>query len=275
MAKNETKAQRRERAREAAAKLREEEKKRTQRNRLIAIIVGIVVVALVGAAIWYIVSGNKKSAISDAGEQSSTEITTKLPQEINEFGGISIGKELAAGTSNSGVPRVSIYFDYLCSHCTVLDDEYAETLRQMAQDGKITLEYYPTSIYPNIPFSADGQRIEFWIAEHAPDKYLDFHNKVFADITIPLFAQPTEGGVQPSDVSALYDEAKLVGLSDEQVAQMKQDIDGGAYKELSEQALKQFTKNGFTGTPTILINGKQYNENWANGALLKAIENAK
>ena len=281
MAKNETNAQRRERARQTAAKLREEEIKRTKRNRIIAVVAGVVVVALLAGAIWFIVSGGsnnsagKAAGPSSSGVQSSSEITTEIPNGVNKYGGISVGKDLTAGTANEGAPRVSIYFDYLCSHCNHLEAEYAEQLATMAKNGEITLEYYPTSIYPNVPFSADGQRAEMWMANHAPDKYIDFHNRVMAEHTIPLFENPSSGGIVPPEVDKLYEVASEVGLSSAQVAQMKEDLGGGAYKELVEQLMNQFRANGFTGTPTVLINGEVLKTDWSNGGLTKAIEAAK
>ncbi|MCF2706988.1 thioredoxin domain-containing protein [Arcanobacterium haemolyticum] len=274
---NMTKAERLAAAREAARKLHEEEKRRAKRNRLLVIIASIVVVALVVAAVAVIVN-SKDDAANSAGSSDAPQYTaftvgdnalpSALPTNVDSMGGISVGSSLVAGSVNEGKPVVRVYFDYLCTHCNDLEAQYGETLSQMAKDGKITLVYQPVEIIGQ-KFSTIGAAADFFLAEHAPEQYVDFHNKVFADLSNPVFKKQAD---LPT-LDDLLKVAKEVGVSDDVVADLKTTLENGSLDSLVEQATTQFTNNGLTGTPSVIINDQKLT-NW-NTALINAINEAQ
>lgn len=273
-----TKEQRREAAREAALRLREEEARRSKRN-VIWVVTGVaVVLAIVVGAIWYIVSSSNKS---DAGGNGSTstaqyedfafgekKFSTDLPKNVNEYGGISVGKELAAGTKNKDVPEVSIYFDYLCKFCNQLESDFGQYLTQLAQDGKITLTYYPVSIL-NQEFSTMGVMADYYIAENAPEQFTTFHNMVFSDLSEPVFESSDPVAPTFDDLVAV---AKKAGVPEDVISGMEKAISSGSMDSLVTDGAKQFTSNGLTGTPAVIIDGKKV-ANWPT-ALETAINEA-
>ncbi|MFT0849109.1 thioredoxin domain-containing protein [Actinomycetaceae bacterium L2_0104] len=265
---NLTKQQRREQAREAARKLQEEEAKRTRRNKLMAIIGSIVVVALVGTAIFFIVrSGKDQSSGEDWAdfEPAASVFTEGTPENVNDQGGISVGSNLVAGTENEGAPTVTIYFDYLCSYCNQLEGTYADELTQMAEDGDITLIYQPVSILGQ-EFSDLGAAADYYLAANAPEQYLEFHNTVFSEVTEPLFE---EGANLPAPTAEdLLEVANEVGVPDDVVTGLEATLADGSYQKWVDLAYEQFGANGLNGTPRVIIDGREL-VNWPDGNLTK------
>ena len=267
-----------EQAREAARKLQEEEAKRTRRNKLMAIIGSIVVVALIGTAIFFIVrSGKDQDSGQDWAEfePAASVFTEGTPENVNDQGGISVGSNLVAGTENEGAPTVTIYFDYLCSYCNQLESTYADELTQMAEDGDITLIYQPVSILGQ-KFSDLGAAADYYIAANAPEQYLEFHNTTFSEVTEPLFEESANLPVPTAE--DLLEVAKEVGVPDDVVSGLEATLADDSYQKWVNFAHEQFGANGLDGTPRVIIDGREL-VNWPDGNLTKyareAAEEAK
>ncbi len=272
-----TKDERREAAREAARKLRIEEAKRAKRNRILAIIASLVVVALVATAVFVIVnSKSKQSAILKGADGTpqyakftagESAFTGSLPANVEKNGGISVGASLTAGSKNEGKPTVDIYFDYLCVHCNDLEAQFGEALTEMAKEGEITLVYHPVEIMHQA-FSTHSAAADFFVAQNAPDKYIEFHNKVFSDLSNPVFKEQAS---LPT-TEDLIKVAKDVGVNDDVASRLEKALNSESLTSLVEQASKQFANDGLTGTPAVIVNGRQL-LNW-NTALAAAIKEA-
>ncbi|MBQ1444751.1 MAG: DsbA family protein [Renibacterium sp.] len=270
-----SKAERTAAAREQAKLIREAEAKRQKRNSwlirggvLVAAVAIIVVVALV------VVNTMRNNApIADSGP---------VPANMNTFGGYEVGKDLkpvaptasantvdkgsvpaaTAGVtpspdlantgiaaSASGQPvSVVIYLDFLCPFCKTFETSNGEALKQLANDGKITLEYRPTGLLDGnstTNYSSRAAAAAAAVANTAPDKYLDFFTKLYDN-------QPQEGGA---------------GLSNDQLKQYAKDlginvdaaIDDKTYRPYVQYATALATaKGGVTGTPTAYIDGQVF-----------------
>ncbi|EPD26027.1 MULTISPECIES: DsbA family protein [Actinomycetaceae] len=286
-------AQRRETARAAAARLQEQEKKRARRNRALAVVAAVVVVALIAAAVWFILSNKKDDAGAPATQESSAaaypsapatplaerpapKVTSQLPKNVTPDVGVSVGSSLAAGTVNEGKPVVDIYFDYLCVWCNRLETAYAEELTQRAKNGEITLVYHPLVVESQYEFSHTASASALWVAEHRPDVFAAYHNEIFA-MTAPLFEAKEK--VPVPQTAQLAELGKKAGLTDAEAEQMIADVSVGdgkpaMYSELLGQSLQQFSADGFTGTPTVLLNGKQVAD-WTDGKLTAALDALK
>ncbi len=270
---NLTKQERLEQAREAARKLQQEEEKRAKRNKLLAIGGSLVLVAVIAVAVTLIVrSGSSDKDSSSDGEwtdftrAASVFTAEDTPANVTDQGGITIGSSLKAGTVNEGAPEVTIYFDYLCHWCNLLEGDYAEDLTQMAKDGDITLVYQPVAIMGQ-DFSTQGAAADFFMAENAPEYYLDFHNTLFEEKTIPLFADDATDQTLPT-VDDILSVAKEVGVPDDTVADLQTAINDGTYDATIQAAYEQWTANGQTGTPGVIINDRQLVD-WTEGKLTK------
>lgn len=277
-----SKADRHKAAREQVRALQAEAARRDRRNRLIVIVISAVLVVLLGAIIYLIVSnkeeaqqardiaaGESATAMADTTSFAFGENAFKdaLPKNVNEHGGISVGESLAAGTENAGKPNVQIYFDYLCVHCNELEKTFGAKLTDMAKKGEITLTYFPVDIMRQ-ELSLKGAVADFYLAEHAPEQYLDFHNTVFEELSDPVFSK----NAKLPTASDVLEIAKEVGVSDSVVSDLKKVLDDGSMDSLVEQATTQFQNNGLKGTPTVVVDNAIVN-NWPD-ALIGAITTA-
>ncbi|MGO1591540.1 MAG: DsbA family protein [Ancrocorticia sp.] len=271
---NLTKQERREQAREAARKLQEQEAKRAKRNRILAIIGTIALVAVVGLAVWLIVRSGPDDTGSDGDwadfNRAESVFTEDRPENVTDQGGITIGASGEAGSVNEGAPEVDIYFDYLCSWCNKLEGESGEELAQMAKDGEITLVYQPVSIMGQ-DFSDQSATADFFLAENAPEYYLDFHNELFLQKTNPLFEDGADQTLPTVD--DIVEIAESVGIPDDTIADLKEAVETGAYDDTIASAYEQWTANGQTGTPGVIINDRQLAD-WTEGKLIQYAKQA-
>lgn len=213
----------REKAREQARLLKEKEEAKRKRIRIIAASAGaLIIVAVIVLAVVLVKNSdtNMPSSIgSDGLKHTEKVITTQAPANVTEYGGISLGKELKAGTANKGVPQVDIYFDYSCPACGQLGNEYGAALGEAAKRGDITLVYHPVRIH-GTPFASTGAGAEFFIAENEPDKYFTFHELVHDKLMIPYLA----GKAAEPTAQDIVDIAREAGVSEENCEKLLQEL---------------------------------------------------
>ena len=213
----------REKAREQARLLKEQEEAKRKRTRIIAGVAGVAIIAAV-IALTVILVKNTDTPIpstkgSDGLAHSEKVITAQAPANVTEYGGISLGKELVAGTKNEGVPQVDIYFDYACPACNLLGNEYGAALGEAAKRGDITLVYHPVRIH-SIPFASTGAGAEFFIAENEPDKYFAFHELVHEKLMTPYL----EEKISAPTAKDVVDIAREAGVSEENCEKLLQEL---------------------------------------------------
>lgn len=263
-----TKNERRAKAREEAERVRQEELKRAKRHRIIAIVAVFVVLAIVIGVVVAVVNSQKKSSPSAASSGSSsttgtsplgatTDLITQQIDHVGKDGGISVGKSLVAGSSNAGAPVVDTYFDVMCPFCTIVEQQDGEGLADMAKSGDITLVFHPLSLgmFANTPYSILGAQAEYFVAEHVPEKFVEFHNNLFTNVSNVNLEQ-TATATKPG-VAEIVEQATKAGLTDSQVADLKSALESNSYKPYVDSIMKQMTKNGLKGTPTVYVNGTE------------------
>lgn len=278
----------REKAREQARLLKEKEEAKRKRTRIIAGCAGALLIVAVIALVVVLVKNvdDPVPALegSDGLPHAEKIITTQPPANVTEYGGISLGKELKAGTANKGVPQVDIYFDYSCHHCSDLGNEYGTQLAEAAKKGDITLVYHPVTTMRGL-FSYTGAAAEFFVAENEPDKYLAFHELLHEKVMAP-YAQALvnrkEGEEVPSPtVQDILPIAKEAGLSDKTYQGLSEELtpledallndSDKAFSipllqwvsETTEQFVADSKKvNGKVGTPEVYIDG-QKTDRWS------------
>jgi len=256
-----TKEQRRREAREQAEKLRQEEARRARRNRIFLIVASLLVVALVAVAVYIIMSSSKKTdddADSTKFTHKSSVITEEAPRNVGKWGGVSVGKDLVAGTSNEGAPEVTIYTDYACHYCGQLEESFGSQLEEMAKNGEITLTYVPVNIYSDNTYAAMGSQADYFIAANDPEHYLAYRSLMWSKLSNPYLSAQ---GNQMPELSDILDVAKEAGLSDELVSQLGDALNGGTYATYVTQVTEQLRVDRKASTPTVLIDDNVV-ENW-------------
>ncbi|MBE7699232.1 thioredoxin domain-containing protein [Oerskovia sp. Sa1BUA8] len=270
-----TKADRRDAARAEALALREAQAKRDKRNRAITIgaLVGGLAV-LIGAFLWVFIPAMQQK------EARTTEPLTGVtaPATANDTGGIPVGADGVAGTTNEDAVEVGVYFDYLCPVCGQFEDVNAASIDEMREAGDITLVQHPVSILDRLAsgsqFSTRSAATAAYVAEHAPEQFNAFNEAMFAN-------QPEENTAGLTDAQ-LAEIARTAGVPADVAEAIAAGTPVKEFGDWVEGATNLATQNpdlqgtrGF-GTPTITIDGERWEGNWADPAeLKKAVEEAK
>lgn len=162
--------------------------------------------------------------------------------------------------SNS-VANVQLYVDYLCPYCGQFEQTNGPQLEDWATSGNATVEIHPIAILDRASagsnYSTRAANAAFCVADLDPDDFFRMH-------TLLLSEQPEEN---------------TAGLSDEQLIELANRATGGAAGSdiaacISEgrfaewtsavtkialtQPIPNSTLDSLTGTPTVLVNGEQY-----------------
>jgi protein-disulfide isomerase len=258
------KNKRRDAARTKAAQLRVEQKKRDRRNRVfLQGGIGVVLIAIVAVVVLVIVNNLPKNGPGPRNMASD---------------GILIGEGLTAVTTparqakadpvpstpdaSGTVADIRVYVDYLCPFCGTFETTNAEQIAQWVDSGAATVEIHPISILTSksagTQYSLRAANAAACVANSAPDDFLGFNTALFEN-------QPVEGtaGLSDEDLKALV---KSSGVSTN-LSAINTCIDETAFKswvlDATNRALDGPIPNStslkaITGTPTVLVNGKQY-----------------
>ncbi len=184
-----------------------------------------VVAVVIGAVVWI---NNSASAPGEA------------PQAAN------INTETGAIVFGDGPDTVSTYVDFMCPFCNQFEQTEGETIKQLVDDGSITLELQPVSILDRLSqgteFSSRSAAAMYAVAAADPDNAYAFMQAMYAN-------QPAES---------------TPGLTDEQIVQiardagvnvtaaLEEDITSGTYVKFAKA---QQLPDGATGTPSLAVNG--------------------
>lgn len=258
-----TKQQRREAAREQARKLREEQERRDKRNRTI-LIAGLVVAAVaVVALVWAIVSSSSSSALDGVDRPANSDAS----------GGIPIGSSLEAGSENPGATEVSVYLDYTCSYCAQFELINAADLETAAADGEATVRFHPVAILDNsgsyTDFSGQAVNAVATVAEYAPAQFLDFHTELFTlwDTAVQAAIDAGASAIPEPTVADIQATAVAVGVPQDVADRIAE----GEFSDWVAATTRQFGRDGYEGTPTIVVDGEEFLGWPEEGALLDAI----
>lgn len=258
-----TKQERREAAREQARKLREEQERRQKRNRTLVIAGAVAAVLAIAGLIWAIVSSSGDSALDGVTSPAGSDAS----------GGIPIGSSLEAGTTNDGAPEVSVYLDYTCSYCGQFEAINAADLETLAAEGEATVRFHPVAILDGSgdysAFSGQAASAVATVAEHAPAQFLDFHTELFTlwDAAVQEAVDAGASAITEPTVEDIQATALAVGVP--------QDVaDRIADREFADwvaATTRQFGRDGYQGTPTIVIDGEEFLGWPEEGALADAV----
>ena len=237
-----------------AAALRAEQQKREQRRRLITIVAVLAaMVLIVGGAV--LVSKLQK-------DKQEQDIENAVQDAGSSEHGVTVGPDDAPHT-------IVIYEDFLCPYCGELEKQTHEKLQELADDGKVQVEYRPFNLLGGSdPDSYSVRSLNAFAAVLDAAGAKDA--KVMHDL---LYAnQPSESGPFPSD-DDLLDLAVQAGASEDEV---KDDIENGGQMDWVTAATSAAQKAGVNSTPTVLLDGKLYTDfssidDLASG-LIKAVE---
>ena len=218
----------------AAAKLREEEAARQRKERRLRLVVAAVVLAVVAAGAIYAIMASRVT-------------TATRPAAVSSQGG-----GIAAGAGGGAkVPQIDLWEDFQCPVCAAFEKANGPWITQQIKAKKLRVVFHPASFLSpqwGSSYSIRAANAAGVVADQSIDDFLNFHSILFAN-------QPKEQTQGLTD-QQLIDYAKQAGASGSDVSK---GITSLKYKQWVTAVQQQFDKNGFSGTPTIVINGKQVN----------------
>ncbi|MGW0608543.1 DsbA family protein [Streptomyces sp. NPDC002640] len=227
-------------ARQRLAMEREKQKAAEKRRR--ALIVGAAVVCVLGlAAVIGVVAANS------GGDTSDAEGPAVAPS------GAGGEKKLAIPVGRADAPStLVVYEDFRCPACKAFETAYRSTIEELTEAGSLKAEYHlVTLIDGNLGGSGSLRAANAAACAQDAGKFPGYHNVLFD-------SQPEEADDAFADNKKLIDLAgKVEGLD---TAAFRTCVDEGTHDSWVRDADEAFRGGGFSGTPTVLLNGKNIYE---------------
>jgi protein-disulfide isomerase len=215
----------------AAAKRIVEQQKAADRRRAVTLWTTVAVVAflLIAGLIGWGVLASRRDDTTNAAVPPGT---------------VDNGTAFAVG---DGPVTVDVYEDFMCPICHQFEQQSGATLQQLVTAKKVTIRYHPIAILDD---KSNGTRYSTRaagaVAAAAEEgKFLQYHQVLFDN-------QPAEGS-NGLDAAKLIELGKSAGLGDKFAAA----VNDGRYDGWAGKVTDESSKRGVTGTPTVLVNGKQ------------------
>jgi protein-disulfide isomerase len=217
------------RAAEAAARAAAARRRRTVIGGVVAAV--LLVVALVAVVV---VQTRRTSTAADAAAPGNTTGN---------------GYVFAVGPADAPV-TLDLYEDFQCPNCKALEQAAGSTIEGLVADGKVQVHYHGMAFLDtdaNDDYSTRALNAAAVVADEAgTDAYRTFHDLLFAN-------QPAEGGSGLTD-DQLVTYATQAGATGSDVGVAIRNL---AYGEWVKKAEEQASKDGVTGTPTVLVDGNK------------------
>lgn len=220
------------RAERTAALIKEQEAKERRRN-LITVAVIAVVVAVVGALVFWALQN--RPAEPELGE----------PRDPNGLTG-----EFGIVWGDADAPEtLTLYEDFQCPACKIFNDSFGADLATAVEDGKTNIDFRMVS------FLDDASRNEFSsralnaslavLDTQDVDAWYEFYTLVYAN-------QPREGTEGQSD-DELIEWAVEAGADEDEVRPL---VEGRVFREWIERATDDMGEQGVKSTPGAVIDGE-------------------
>jgi protein-disulfide isomerase len=280
-----SKAERTAEAREKARLIREAQQKKDKRNKMLIGwgIVAAVVAILAVVALVVTTSIRQNTPIADQGpvpasanvnggvtllantevkktEPATVDVATLTKPETVPSPVVAPGAEAEAGQP----VKVIAYIDFICPVCKRFEDTYNDALTSLRNEGKITMEYRPLGFLDrqsSTNYSSRSANAAACVAEKAPEKYAEYVDVLFAN-------QPAEGGAGLSD-------DKLKSLASDIGADINSCVDDKTFRPYVKYSTELAANTGISGTPTVFIDGKQWDSASDLNAEIQAAIDAK
>ncbi len=224
-----------------AEQMRKEREKASRRQRnIVTSVIVVAVVALIAAAAVGIKVANDKN-----------DKPLVAPANVTDDYAIEYTTEITGGTAAEGVEPVTItmYEDFQCPACQAFEANAGSWMKDAVATGEVTLEYRPVSFLNNASttdYSTRATNAALCVLdEKGVQAYYDMHQLLYAN-------QPAEGGEGLPD-DTLVDLATQAGASDK----VESCVTSGKFEPWIEDATDAWREAGHSGTPTVVVDGKE------------------
>ncbi|AYG04453.1 thioredoxin domain-containing protein [Gryllotalpicola protaetiae] len=272
-----TKAQRQNAAREKARIMREEAKRKARRNRFILQgSIGVVIIAVIVVVVIVIVNVSRPT--SNAGPRNMISdgiVLTSSTTYVATPGIAHNGKPTPTTQQDDGKAHITIYEDLQCPICQQFEQANSAQIGQWLDAGTATYEIHPISL-PNLDAASNGNHYSSraasaigCVAQYSPSDFFAVNTAFYAN-------QPEENGHGKTDAQILAT-IKKGGASSAAITdcvheeKFKGWVQAASNRALSGTSIPNSSLKQITGTPTIIVNGHQYqpptgSQGWADTA---------
>ncbi|MGW2424619.1 DsbA family protein [Streptomyces sp. NPDC001709] len=242
-------------ARERLAVEREKQKATEKRRR--NLIVGASVVCVLGlATVIGVVAANS----GKKGSEKAGPVVAPSGAQGKDSLAIPVGKDGAKST-------LTIWEDVRCPACQAFEVAYRPTLHELVDSGKLRIEYHLVRLIDgNLGGTGSLRGANALACAQDTGKFRDYHDVLYAN--------------QPKETDDAYaDDAKLIKLSGKvgglDSAAFQKCVKDGTHDSWVNKSHKAFQSGGFSGTPTVLLGGKNiYQDQTMTPAKLKQMVEA-
>ncbi|MFI2376601.1 DsbA family protein [Streptomyces sp. NPDC018964] len=221
----------------------EREKQRTAEKRRRALIVGASVLCVLGlAAVIGVVAANSGG---DDGSEAAGPVVAPSGALGKDGLAIPVGKESAKAT-------LEVWEDFRCPACKVFEKNYSPVINELTDSGRLKVEYHLVTLIDN-GMGGTGSRNAANAAACAQDagKFAAYHDVLFEN-------QPMESDDAFADDDRLIELAgKVDGLD---TPAFRTCVEDGTHNSWVGKSHEAFQKGSFTGTPTVMYEGKNINQ---------------
>jgi protein-disulfide isomerase len=223
-----------ERASERAAAIRAEHERKERRSRAIVVAAAVVGVLIVVVAIAV--------GLNSGGGSGEGQTSSPPDNAVDSYA-------LPMGDDDAPV-EVTVYEDMMCPYCGVFEQVSSQRMKEFAASGDVQVRYHVVSFLDRASQDRYSTRAANAIAvvldTAGAEVAVDFHDALFAN-------QPEEGGAGISD-DQMIELAVEAGADEEAIRGPIEDL---KFEPWVEDATEEWSKRGFTGTPTVTVNGEK------------------
>lgn len=217
----------------------EREKQRAAEKRRRALIVGASVICVLGlAAVVGVLAANSGK---DKKSDTSGPVVSPSGATGKDALAIPVGKDGAKST-------LTVWEDFRCPACQAFETMYRSTIHELVDAGQLKVEYHLVTLIDG-NMGGSGSRHAANAAACAQDagKFTAYHDVLYEN-------QPKEADDAFADNSKLIELAgKVDGLD---TPAFRTCVNDGTHDSWVVKSNAAFQSGGFTGTPTVLLGGK-------------------
>ncbi|MFK4102378.1 DsbA family protein [Streptomyces sp. NPDC019531] len=224
-------------ARERLAEEREKQRAAEKRRRVLVVGASVVCVLGLAAVIGVVAANSGKDKDSD----SSGPVVAPSGANGQDSLAIPVGEESAKST-------LVVWEDFRCPACKAFETAYRPTIHELTESGKLKVEYHLATIIDG-NMGGTGSRNAANAAACAQDagKFTGYHDVLYEN-------QPAETSDDYAKDEKLLELAKKVDGLD--TPAFRTCVEKGTHDSWVEKSAAAFRNGGFSGTPTVLLNGK-------------------
>lgn len=263
MAKDNSAAEKRNRARENARQIAAAQAKKEKTAKIILYSgIGVVVVAVAVIVTLLVVQSarpaNPPANYVAGGVSLAKGGTVVQPMNMPEGEESSLPTPAEAGVKENAA-TVTVFIDFQCPACRAFEETNASTLNKLVEEGTIVLEYKPIAILDRFSngneYSTRAANLAACVVDSQPEKAGALFEALFAQ-------QPEEGTSGRTDEELLkvasdpgVDTSKALNSDPEQTVESC--VTDQSFKKYVTNSTQEALDSGVDATPWVLINGKQ------------------